>query len=475
MLFVATLESFADYVTTTDGRRIEGVVVSENRKEVKLRTMVSNVETVLTFSQKDVYSIIIHPVPDDFFEVKKRNPTPAEISDKADDQIYLLIPINGEIGVDVLNDGIIECLEYAKRQSIAKIVFDIDTPGGQVGESLLIAKTLDQYKSDFTYISIVKNALSAGIWFVASSNEVYVSERSLIGAAVVVDSNPTQISPELAKSRSFVSATIESIAESNGFNPIVFRAMQIQDQVLYAFLNPETNVVELHDHVPERKKDWQYELIDSEQTILTLTGKTAVTLGIGKYLPESGYSGQAKGDVGSRLMDRAAKDKKALQERQMAEVALSEKIEETKKAQEEAKKAQIERDLARYGVWLDQIERMILRAKENDPRIFSDYEIEIRTGTSLEVKSVPGSAVVEIRTVSNGVSTVRLSANGLRLWRQRTDSNIKEWRDILAGIADIAELLSKYEGTTFFDLSRVRVEDVHCTANDEIARLQREK
>lgn len=462
--------SHADFVTTLDGRRIEGVVTKETSKVVQIDTVVSSIRTTLTFKKSEIYSVVYHPVAEGFFELG-----PAKESEKTNSTIVgepekfcLVIPIKGIIGQEVTLDGILACFDYAKRNGITEIVFEINTPGGLVAEAEHIAQAMQDHGMDFNYTGVVYEAISAGIWIAAGCDTIFFFDHSLIGAAAVVsvDSNKV-VTPADAKIQSYTSAKVESIALRKGHDPLLFRAMVVQSESVFVIQDRSSGSIKVAPSLPPEDQ-LLIEKLDSEDTILTLTGKKAIQVGLGFPFPPEGLSWKQKGNIGTNIIRMAA-------ERKQREVLTRIERKEAEELRKENLENSIKRDLIRIEAWAEQLDRLVLRAERNDPRAFSDYEVEVIHGTTLTVETTPGTSVVNLRREFNGVVTKRLTLAGMRRWQDRTDACVKEWRDIIAGAKDFAKAIEKYRDTEVFDVYSVRVDDTYRLAHDKIDRLLKER
>jgi hypothetical protein len=462
--------SNADFVTTLDGRRVEGVITKETDEKVQIDTVVSSIRTTLTFKKSDVYSIIYHPVEENFFGVRQSEKIEkvdsTETNEVADS--CLVIPIIGIIGQEVTFDGILACFDYAKRNGIKEIVFEINTPGGSVSEIERIAQVMQDHDMDFNYTAIVYEAISAGIWIAAGCDTIYFFDHSLIGAAAVINVDSNKVAtPVDAKTESYTSAKIESIALRKGHEPLLFRAMVVQSETVFITQDRSSGSIKVASSLPVGDQ-LLIEKIDSEDTILTLTGKKAIQVGLGVPFPTEGLPWKQKGNIGSDIIKQAAERK----QREVRNRVARKQAEELRK---ENLENSIKRDLLKIEAWAEQLDRLVLRAERNDPRAFSDYEVEVVHGTTIRIETTPGTSVVKLRREFNGVVTRRLSLAGMRRWQDRTDACVKEWRDIIAGAKDLAKQVEKYRETAIFDVYSVRIDDIYRLAHDKIDRLLKER
>lgn len=204
-----------------------------------------------------------------------------------DEHVYLVVPIRGRIGAnntegDVFAEGVRDALAFARRNKIGTIVFEIDTPGGNVVEAKDISDAIRESWSEFQFIAVVKRSLSAGLWITLACDRVYVRDASTIGAAVCYYGDATAGNAAVdAKFNSAVAAQLAAFAESVGKPADLFRAMVLPEMTIYEWLDPNSNVVKVGTSAPSGVTAKR---IDSEASVLTLTTGEMIRYGLAELV-----------------------------------------------------------------------------------------------------------------------------------------------------------------------------------------------
>jgi len=142
-----------------------------------------------------------------------------------------LIPIEGEIGpalLFVLRRGMKEAIELGADV----LVLEMDTPGGRLDVTLDIMEMLSRFDGrTITYVNT--EAISAGAFISAATNEIWYAPRGIIGAAAPVSATGEDI-PETMKLKlmSYLTARMESFTEGVPYRTEVLRAMMDSDYEL---------------------------------------------------------------------------------------------------------------------------------------------------------------------------------------------------------------------------------------------------
>src|SRR5690606_20063412 len=101
----------------------------------------------------------------------------------------------------------------------------MDTPGGRLDITLEMMEMLDRFSGQsMTYVN--SEAISAGAFISAATNEIYFSPRGVIGAAAPVSGMGQEI-PEtmMLKMMSYLRARIRAFTEETPFRAQVLTAM----------------------------------------------------------------------------------------------------------------------------------------------------------------------------------------------------------------------------------------------------------
>lgn len=152
------------------------------------------------------------------------------------EKLYV-IPIHGNIE-PALTVFIRKSIDEANKQD-AHILFDINTFGGRVDSALQIATLIGSVKNRRTIAFIPADpeglgvSWSAGALISFACKEIYMAEGTSIGAAAPVYMTPEGTQSAGEKTVSAVRTQMASLAEKNGYPPIVALAMVDKDIVLY--------------------------------------------------------------------------------------------------------------------------------------------------------------------------------------------------------------------------------------------------
>lgn len=148
---------------------------------------------------------------------------PALPSSESEARVYV-IPITDAISkpnLFVLRRG----LKEAITNQVDMVLLDMDTPGGRVDVTLEMMEMLAKFDSiTATYIN--PDAISAGSFIAAATQEIYFAPSGKMGASAVIQGGGQEV-PETARMKveSYLRANIRSITEDYPFRSDVIRAM----------------------------------------------------------------------------------------------------------------------------------------------------------------------------------------------------------------------------------------------------------
>ena len=150
----------------------------------------------------------------------------------------VVIPIREQIAkpeLYILRRGLKEAIE----QNVNTIVLDMETPGGALDVTFEMLKALEKFPGKtVTYVN--REAMSAGAFIAAGTDEIYFAPGAVIGAAAPVLSDGGDIGETMrGKLVSYLKARMRSISEGKGYRGQVISAMidmdsefKIGDQVI---------------------------------------------------------------------------------------------------------------------------------------------------------------------------------------------------------------------------------------------------
>lgn len=133
-------------------------------------------------------------------------------------EVYI-VPIEGEVG-PTMEAFVRESIEKAEENNAKAIIFNIDTPGGQVDSAINISEViLNAPIKTIAYVN--KEAISAGTIIAISSEEIYMSPYATIGAA--------ETRPSEEKYISYWTGKLRNVAEIRGRDSELIAAMADAD------------------------------------------------------------------------------------------------------------------------------------------------------------------------------------------------------------------------------------------------------
>lgn len=140
----------------------------------------------------------------------------------------LCIPINGII--DYTQECIVRRgLKMADKLKCAGVILEVQTPGGNLKNTLTILQLLERYQAKKVAF-VNTEALSAGSLIAIACDEIYLHPSAVIGAAAVVDAQGGTLSPMLQKKTdSYVLGVLRSLKNNSPRRYQVQRAMMEVD------------------------------------------------------------------------------------------------------------------------------------------------------------------------------------------------------------------------------------------------------
>ena len=116
-------------------------------------------------------------------------------------------------------------LKEAIANDVGMVLLDMDTPGGRVDVTLEMMEMLAKFNGiTATYVN--PDAISAGSFIAAATQEIYFAPEGKMGASAVIQGGGQEV-PETARMKveSYLRANIRSITEDYPFRSDVIRAM----------------------------------------------------------------------------------------------------------------------------------------------------------------------------------------------------------------------------------------------------------
>ncbi|MDR2674356.1 MAG: hypothetical protein LBC18_05675 [Opitutaceae bacterium] len=123
-------------------------------------------------------------------------------------------------------------LKEAEEKKINVVVLDMETPGGAAGTALEMMQALDKF-SGHTITYINTEAISAGAFIAAATDEIWFAPKGVIGAAAAVSGDGQDIPETMRlKINAFLRAKIRAVTEAHPYRGQVLSAMIDKDYEL---------------------------------------------------------------------------------------------------------------------------------------------------------------------------------------------------------------------------------------------------
>jgi len=133
---------------------------------------------------------------------------------------------------DQISDPVHYILRRGLKEGVDVVVLDMNTPGGSAGTALEMMEALSKFSGKtITYVNA--EAMSAGAFIAAATEEIWFAPNGVIGAAAAVTSEGQDIPETMRlKLNSFLRAKIRAISEGKGYRGEVVSAMIDKDYEL---------------------------------------------------------------------------------------------------------------------------------------------------------------------------------------------------------------------------------------------------
>jgi hypothetical protein len=316
LLLHLTATAGADILELEDGRRYEGKITSQGDR-VRIDTMIGRARCTLGFPSAQVKRMETKALPQGFFE-----PAPAaeRVSDparfKPDQPLYIEVPVVGRIGEAVFSDAIADVLSYAKRNKIAHVVFDVDSPGGDFDEAVEIYDLLKRSRGPVKYHVVARRCLGPALVFPFWASTVHLLPGGKMGPAIEGGSSEDKAvvkkgSEEIEMTRAQIAYKVITETGRTGLGGEILRAMVDPDHTLYVWKG-EGGRIE-HDSEPPKGVPADQLIIGVDRgATLVLTHAQGKALGmkdleggpagLGKLLGLEGW--EKESDYGAKTVER---------------------------------------------------------------------------------------------------------------------------------------------------------------------------
>jgi len=220
-----------------------------------------------------------------------------------------VIPIHGPIS-STTAEAFDRKVRLCRGKDAQIVVLDMNTPGGELGATEQIIKRLTQdFRGIYTVAYVNPDAFSAGAMISLACNEVVMAPGGKMGAAMPILVGPGGLvdipRKEREKFESAARSTVRSLAEVNGYDPLVCEGMVGSDIGIWLIRNQRTGQLkfvrpsewsalpgapaastrpysERRETVPET--GWEYvRTVDGFNELVTATASEAEFLGLSRH------------------------------------------------------------------------------------------------------------------------------------------------------------------------------------------------
>lgn len=392
LALVTALPAVAGSVELKDGRTFTGDV-SVVGDEVTVDTIVGSIRAKLTFPASEAAKVDASPAPDGYFD-EPAAPARKGGSGARGETLYVVVPIDGQFGKQVVATGVGRALSYAVRNHIRHVVFDVNTRDhASVEEAAAIFKVLLRYRDQVQLHALVRSGLGDGLGVIAACHTIHVVPGASIGGAP--DPAPEGVDPDeheaLKRERGRkAERALVGMGRANGGKLI--RAMLDPDDALAGWRDDEG--LHLGPAAPEgvtpifSSRGGQPLVLDPAAISALGIASAKDVAALGQALSLPGW--KAEGDFGARGMSSAAEAKTAAAAKKEAQAA-----------------AKVEKVATRRQEVVDALRHDLQEAAANDPNK-GDYSTYQRT-TWWDWGS------------TSTVDTQQLTADSQARWTQRSD------------------------------------------------------
>jgi hypothetical protein len=235
---------------------------------------------------------------------------------------YLEIPIEGAVGFpggDVTALGLRDALRWARgREWITHIVFTIDSTGGDTAEAARMGAVLDAFDDRFLYMAVVRRSIGPSLAVLLHCEQVFVCEPDDPRVALSAVSERGEEPGGRRRRRDLEHDWVVELrrrGHRGGHDPLVVEALVQHDRALFASVGAEGEPLVAAAR-PTGKGSRRWRQVDGKKTVLALTARDAIDVGLARPLP-AGVDGvgpalgvpglwTSAGRYGAARMQRAA-------------------------------------------------------------------------------------------------------------------------------------------------------------------------
>jgi ATP-dependent protease ClpP protease subunit len=230
--------TWADQIMLKDGRVIEGRVLQQTSKDVRIEVKKGSSVLVAQYPRALIDKVVISQPPKSpsgattkpAETVAPVSPTvPSSQPESSRPGTYMVAPIRGMFGLYVTAPLLQKYFDQARREKVQLLIFDIDSGGGVVHELEEMLKLLEKQK-DLKIAAYVRQAHSCAALFAMSCPTVVMAPEATIGGAVIFRHTPWGTPENIEeKMQSVLHAKFRASVEEAGHSPLLVEAMMRAD------------------------------------------------------------------------------------------------------------------------------------------------------------------------------------------------------------------------------------------------------
>lgn len=414
-LCATSVPAAADILVTTSGKQWKGTVTEDG--DGYLLAMENGAR--MRFPKSMVKEVIREDAP--AAEEAGQDETPAAGSGaSADDAAtgdgnvsYVLIPIEGMIGADVVWEGMEQCLKSAERRA-GHVILVVDAAGGLLEDAERICDAMERYGNSITFHAVVKRAAGSALWPVFACQSVH-----LVPGATLGGDDEDGYLPEQAQQRhddhermADAARKLSRIARRNNHPDKLVDALVPSSMNVFIWKTDDATVV-VGEELPDDVEESQVVFRPDQATLPSLSSEAAVAAGLGKQIPSPDPAALAQA-LGIEAWSPILEDivEKTL-ERTKARRA-HERLEEERKAEQRLKEAEA----------------------------LAEKSHQLAMSILVQVKVAEDASPHNGSYVYNA-GDMEFTTSSQRQWQKRTDDAISKWKQVIKGTQALQEMDKK--------------------------------
>jgi len=282
--------ALADKLHLKDGKVLEGSVVMEGKGWIQFKYSIGSLEQTKIFTETDYSKLERDSATDPAPATGAKPAEAAAASSERKPGVTRVAILNfgppsqwsescGDmVGVQISAEAFKNAIPMLKKQNVDVVVIRINSGGGYTLEMEKFQDLFhNEYKKNFRTVGWIESSISAAAMSPWVLNEFYFMHKGNMGAC-------TEWSGALVASKGFrleqVLAHMEEASVKGGHDPLIMRAMQIQ-QPLSVTKDPKTGKITWHKDLSGDK------IINPEGHVLTINALDATEYGLSQGIADT--------------------------------------------------------------------------------------------------------------------------------------------------------------------------------------------